>query len=208
METKSILNLLDHEFIVIACGGGGVPVVKTGNGDYVTVPAVIDKDFASAKLAELVGADYLFILTAVDRVAIRYGTPQQKDLAELTVERGQALLRRGPLCPRFHAAQGAGRHLLRPVRPGTAGSHRLAGKGSPRHERGERHHDPRLIKSVQHPPTQEEKPVSGGVCPTFGLRPEERNDKIYLSVAKGEKARDYSGDRPRFCHRGLRRAPL
>ena len=99
VEKESILNLLDHEFIVIACGGGGVPVVKKGNGDYVTVPAVIDKDFASAKLSELVGADYLFILTAVDRVAIRYGTPQQEDLAELTVEEAKRYCDEGHFAP-------------------------------------------------------------------------------------------------------------
>ena len=71
-ERDSILNLLDHEFIVIACGGGGIPVILDENGDYESIPAVIDKDFASAKLAELVDADYLFILTAVDRVAVNY----------------------------------------------------------------------------------------------------------------------------------------
>jgi carbamate kinase len=60
LEKESILHLLDHEFVVIACGGGGVPVVKTGFERYESVDAVIDKDFAAAKLAEEVNAKYLF----------------------------------------------------------------------------------------------------------------------------------------------------
>ena len=79
MERDSILNLLDDEFIVIACGGGGIPVVVDEAGDYKSVSAVIDKDFASSKLAELVNADYLFILTAVDRVAVNFGKPNQRN---------------------------------------------------------------------------------------------------------------------------------
>ena len=82
-EKKSILNLLDNEYIVIACGGGGIPVVQDENGDFQGVSAVIDKDFASAKLAELVGADYLFILTAVDRVCVNFGKPDQKELISM-----------------------------------------------------------------------------------------------------------------------------
>lgn len=98
-EKDSILNLLDHEFIVIACGGGGVPVIRDEYGDYQSVPAVIDKDFASAKLAELVEADYLFILTAVDRVAINYGKPNQRDLTEITVDEANELCREGHFAP-------------------------------------------------------------------------------------------------------------
>lgn len=98
-ERDSILNLLDHEFIVIACGGGGIPVILDENGDYKSVPAVIDKDFASAKLAELVDADYLFILTAVDRVAINYGKPDQRDLAEITVSEAEELCQQGHFAP-------------------------------------------------------------------------------------------------------------
>ena len=98
-ERDSILNLLDHEFIVIACGGGGIPVILDGNGDYESIPAVIDKDFASAKLAELVDADYLFILTAVDRVAVNYGKPEQRELKEITVEEAENLCREGHFAP-------------------------------------------------------------------------------------------------------------
>ncbi|WP_416175457.1 carbamate kinase [Clostridium sp.] len=99
VEKDSILNLLDHEFIVIACGGGGIPVVLDENDDYKGVPAVIDKDFASAKLAELVSADYLFILTAVDRVAINYGKPNQKELEKMSVEEAKKLASEGHFAP-------------------------------------------------------------------------------------------------------------
>ncbi len=99
VERESILNLLDHEFIVIACGGGGIPVVKDADGDYSGVDAVIDKDFASAKLAELVGADYLFILTAVDRVCINFGRPDQKELMEMSVDEAREYAAQGQFAP-------------------------------------------------------------------------------------------------------------
>ncbi len=83
VESDSILNLLDHEFIVIACGGGGIPVARGEDGELHGVAAVVDKDFASACLADVVGADHLFILTAVDHVALGFGTPRQRDLHEL-----------------------------------------------------------------------------------------------------------------------------
>ncbi len=97
VEKDSILNLLDHEFIVVACGGGGIPVVRTPDGDHRGVAAVIDKDFASAALAEAVGADYLFILTAVDRVAVDFGTPAQRDLEHLDLVEAQRLVDEGQL---------------------------------------------------------------------------------------------------------------
>lgn len=99
VEKESILNLLDHEFIVIACGGGGIPVIKDDNGDHQGIDAVIDKDFASAKLAELVGADYLFILTAVDRVAINWGKPNQQELTEMTAEQAEKYCQEGHFAP-------------------------------------------------------------------------------------------------------------
>lgn len=86
IEKESILNLLDNEFIVIACGGGGIPVIKKGDGVYEGVDAVIDKDFASAKLAEAIDAEYLFILTAVDKVSINFNTPDEKPFDKLTVK--------------------------------------------------------------------------------------------------------------------------
>lgn len=98
-EKEAILNLLDHEYIVIACGGGGIPVIKDQFGDYQGVEAVIDKDFASAKLAEEVGADYLFILTAVDRVAIHFGKPNQEEISEMSVEEARHYCKEGHFAP-------------------------------------------------------------------------------------------------------------
>lgn len=122
VERDSILNLLDHEFVVIACGGGGVPVVRDGRGDLHGVPAVIDKDFAAAALAEAVGADVLFILTAVDRVALDFGTPEQRDLDELDpttalAYAAQGQFGAGSMLPKVQAAaqfaaSGAGRRAV------------------------------------------------------------------------------------------------
>ncbi|MDN5413404.1 MAG: carbamate kinase [Lactococcus raffinolactis] len=99
VESKSIINLLDNEFIVIDFWGGGITVVKRGDGDYDGALAVIDKDISSAKLAELVEADYFFILTAVDRVAIHFGQPDQLDLDTLTVEQAKAYAAQGEFAP-------------------------------------------------------------------------------------------------------------
>lgn len=99
VERDSILNLLDDEFIVIACGGGGIPVVLDDEGDYESIPAVIDKDFASAKLAELVNADYLFVLTAVDRVAINFGKPNQKEIVEMSIDEATKYCDEGQFAP-------------------------------------------------------------------------------------------------------------
>lgn len=85
VEEKNIVNnLIDNGYIVITVGGGGIPVVNKG-GKLVGVPAVIDKDFASAKLAEIIKADSLFILTAVERVCINFGKPEQKQLEKMTL---------------------------------------------------------------------------------------------------------------------------
>jgi carbamate kinase len=98
-EAKSILNLLDNEYIVIACGGGGIPVLKDGSGNYSGIPAVIDKDFAAAKLAENVDAQYLFILTAVDYVSVNYGKPDQKDIHTMTIAEAEEYIAQGQFAP-------------------------------------------------------------------------------------------------------------
>ena len=99
VEKNAILEAVEKDNIVIACGGGGIPVIKNGEGDYTGVAAVIDKDFACEKLAELVDADYLFILTAVDRVSINYNTPEQVDLKEMTVEEAEKYSAEGHFKP-------------------------------------------------------------------------------------------------------------
>ncbi len=97
VEQPSILNLLDNEFIVIACGGGGIPVVRdyTDHGVYKGVPAVIDKDLGGELLAEDCKADVLFLLTAVEHVAINFGKPNQENLTDITADEAERLADEG-----------------------------------------------------------------------------------------------------------------
>ena len=97
VEATSILNLLDNEFIVIACGGGGIPVVRdySDKGCYKGVAAVIDKDMGGELLAEDCQADVLFLLTAVEHVAINFGKPGQEELEEITADEAERLADEG-----------------------------------------------------------------------------------------------------------------
>ena len=97
VEYESILNQLDNEFIVIACGGGGIPVVRNydDKGAYRGIAAVIDKDMGGELLAEDCHADMLVLLTAVDHVAINFGKPDQKDLEDVTVAEAKQYLEEG-----------------------------------------------------------------------------------------------------------------
>ena len=108
VEIGAVRLLWDHA-IVITCGGGGIPVVENPNGTLEGVAAVIDKDFAAELLAEEVGADALLILTEVEKVAINWGKPDQKDLDHLSlaeaaryVEEGQFGV--GSMLPKVEAA--------------------------------------------------------------------------------------------------------
>ena len=98
VEKDMVNTLVDSGYVVITVGGGGIPVVKK-DGRLVGTPAVIDKDFASAKLAGLIDADMLVILTAVDRVAINWGKPDQKALAEMTVDEAEKYCGEGHFAP-------------------------------------------------------------------------------------------------------------
>ena len=98
VEIQAIRNLVDNGNVVIACGGGGVPVVKKGNR-LEKVDSVIDKDFASARLAELLDADFLVLLTGVERVAVNYAKPDQKWLSQITVEEAREYIRQGQFAP-------------------------------------------------------------------------------------------------------------
>lgn len=98
VEKDAVDALIKAGQIVITVGGGGIPVIRK-NGKLVGVPAVIDKDFASAKLAEIVEADYLFILTAVERVCINFGKPNQEELKEITVAKAKELSGEGHFAP-------------------------------------------------------------------------------------------------------------
>lgn len=86
VNDNTISMLLDAGKIVIAAGGGCIPVYVDEKGHYEGVDAVIDKDMASAVLANKIGADELYILTAVEKVALNFGTPEQKDLDVITVD--------------------------------------------------------------------------------------------------------------------------
>ncbi|ETI67817.1 carbamate kinase [Neobacillus vireti] len=85
VEKEAIEALLEKDITVITAGGGGIPVIEN-NGMLEGTEAVIDKDFASALLAAEINADYLFILTGVEQVAIHFGTPQQQNLLEMTAD--------------------------------------------------------------------------------------------------------------------------
>lgn len=83
LEANSIKYLMDYS-IVICTGGGGIPVVKKDN-NYIGIPSVIDKDFASSKLSEMIEADILLILTAVDNVSLNFNTPDQINLHNVSL---------------------------------------------------------------------------------------------------------------------------
>jgi len=85
IEADAIHNLIEDGFVVVAVGGGGIPVIRKENGDLVGVEAVIDKDFGSSVLATLIKADMFIISTAVEKVAINFNKPDQKWLDKLTV---------------------------------------------------------------------------------------------------------------------------
>ena len=98
VELSAIKAMSDAGELVICCGGGGVPVVSEGK-HLAGAAAVIDKDFAAALLAESLEADMLIILTAVEKVAIRYGKPDQEWLTVLSVEEAQQYADQGEFAP-------------------------------------------------------------------------------------------------------------
>lgn len=98
IEKNMVNALVEQGYVVITVGGGGIPVIRK-DGKLIGTPAVIDKDFASAKLAELVHADALVILTAVDRVAINWGKPNQTALDEMGVEEAERYCSEGHFAP-------------------------------------------------------------------------------------------------------------
>ena len=108
VEKASIKALVEAGHVVIAVGGGGVPVIRK-DGKVSGTPAVIDKDFGSELLAELLDADMLVILTAVDQVAINFNKPDQKGLDKLSVAEAkeyiaQGQFAKGSMLPKVEAA--------------------------------------------------------------------------------------------------------
>ena len=95
VELDSVRTLVDSGVVVITVGGGGIPVVDAGEGEYRGIAAVIDKDFASSLLARLIKADLFLISTAVEKVALNYGKPNQQDIDRLTLAEARQYLKEG-----------------------------------------------------------------------------------------------------------------
>lgn len=122
VEIDAIRTLLDAGFVVIGVGGGGLPVVADENGALAGVPAVIDKDRASALVANNLKADLLLISTAIEKVALHFGTPQQTWVDEMTLEEAKRCLaegvhfKQGSMAPKIEAVidflEGGGKEAI------------------------------------------------------------------------------------------------
>lgn len=139
VETEAVRALVAAGFVVLAGGGGGIPVVEEGPGRYRGVEAVIDKDFASALLAASLGAEHFVVCTGVQRVAIRFGRPDQAWLDRVTASEIRAHLEagefpEGSMGPKIRAAldflERGGKEVvitdeahLEPALAGGAGTH-------------------------------------------------------------------------------------
>ena len=99
VELETIEALMKSNHVVIACGGGGIPVFSTEGYHLKGAAAVVDKDFASEKLAEMLDADYLIILTAVEKAAIHFGTPKQQWLGEISAHEARQYCEEGHFAP-------------------------------------------------------------------------------------------------------------
>jgi carbamate kinase len=102
VELETVRTLLNSGVVVITVGGGGIPVIDAGNGEYQGVAAVIDKDYASSLLARLIKADLLLISTSVEKVAINFGKPNEKWLDRMTLAEAKQYLAEG-----VHFAKGS-----------------------------------------------------------------------------------------------------
>ena len=98
VEIGTIRNMVNAGELVIACGGGGIPVTLQGN-HLKGASAVIDKDFASCLMAKNLDADFLIILTAVEKVAVNYGKPDEKWIDHMTVEEAKQYMEEGHFAP-------------------------------------------------------------------------------------------------------------
>ncbi len=109
IEEEAIENLIKNDFIVIAVGGGGIPVIKDENGNLSGVPAVIDKDRASSLLAQNLKAHYLIISTCVEQVYLDFGTEEQKAISVMTLEEAKRYcteghFMKGSMLPKIESA--------------------------------------------------------------------------------------------------------
>jgi carbamate kinase len=121
LEQPAIEALLEEGAVVVAAGGGGIPVVRRPDGSLAGVEAVVDKDLASALLADRLGAEVLLILTGVEHAAVDFGRPTQRDLhelvaAELAAHAAAGQFAPGSMLPKVQAAlrflEGDGRRAV------------------------------------------------------------------------------------------------
>ncbi len=102
LELDAVRTLISAGTVVITVGGGGIPVIDQGDGTCIGTAAVIDKDFASSLLAQLIQADLFLISTAVEKVSLNYGKPNQKDISQMTLAEAKGYLEEG-----VHFAKGS-----------------------------------------------------------------------------------------------------
>ncbi len=102
VELETVETLLNQGIVTITVGGGGIPVIDPGDGNYTGTAAVVDKDYASSLLAQKIKADLFVISTAVEKVAINFGKPDQKWLDRITLSQAKAYLAEG-----IHFAKGS-----------------------------------------------------------------------------------------------------
>lgn len=102
VELETVQTLLEKGIVTITVGGGGIPVIDPGDGNYEGIAAVVDKDYASSLLARSIGATLFVISTAVEKVAINFGKPEQKWLDQITLAEAKAYLAEG-----IHFAKGS-----------------------------------------------------------------------------------------------------
>ncbi|HSF83654.1 MAG TPA: carbamate kinase [Anaerolineales bacterium] len=95
VELDSVRTLIDNGVVVITVGGGGIPVIDVGEGEYRGVAAVIDKDYASSLLAQLIKADLFLISTAVEKVALNFSKPDQQWIDRMTLSEAKRYLQEG-----------------------------------------------------------------------------------------------------------------
>lgn len=123
VEEEAVRNLIANGFVVITVGGGGIPVVADQHGDLQGVAAVIDKDYASSLLANRIGAELFIISTAVEKVALNFGKPNEEWIDRMTVSQAKAYLEegvhfaKGSMAPKIQAAvwyleQGGGEAII------------------------------------------------------------------------------------------------
>jgi len=122
VELESVKALIGAGVVVITVGGGGIPVIDQGNGDYAGVAAVIDKDYASSLLARNINADMLLISTAIEKVALNFGKPNQQWVDKMTLAEAQKYLAegthfaKGSMAPKIQAIlwflEAGGKHAI------------------------------------------------------------------------------------------------